>query len=237
MYTYLYFNILVIIFPFLLSFDKRVAFWRKWPYLFISMILGDLIFVTWDSMVTEIGHWSFNEEHLTGIWVFGIPLEELLFFVTVPYACLFTYEVIVYYLKEWKVPFNMYVNLAIAAVLVISAFLFIDQGYTFVVLLYTAGMVVIATFAEGPLLKSRKFWIYTLITIGLFTVFNMILTAIPIVEYSPDHIWGGDGLFNGRFFTIPLEDFFYNFSLLTTYLVFYLFAKKILKRRKAPNEE
>lgn len=237
MYTYLYFNILVIIFPFLLSFDKRVAFWRKWPYLFISMILGDLIFVTWDSMVTDIGHWSFNEDHLTGIWVFGIPLEELLFFVTVPYACLFTYEVIVYYLKEWEVPFNRYVNLAIAAVLVISAFLFIDQGYTFVVLLYTAGMVVLATFAGGPLLRSRKFWIYTLITIGLFTAFNMILTAIPIVEYSPDHIWGGDGLFNGRFFTIPLEDFFYNFSLLTTYLVFYLFAKKILNRRKAPNEQ
>jgi lycopene cyclase domain-containing protein len=237
MYTYLYFNILVIIFPFLLSFDKRVAFWRKWPYLFISIIFGDLIFVTWDSIVTDIGHWSFNEDHLTGIWVFGIPLEELLFFVTVPYACLFTYEVIQYYLREWRVPFNRYVNLALAAVLVIAAFLFMDQGYTFIVLLYTAGMVVIATFAEGPLLKSRKFWIYTLITIGLFTVFNMILTAIPIVEYSPEHIWGGDGLFNGRFFTIPLEDFFYNFSLLTTYLLFYLFAKRIIKRRAAPNEE
>jgi hypothetical protein len=39
-------------------------------------------------------------------------------------------------------------------------------------------------------------------------------------------IWGGDGLWNGRFFTIPLEDFFYNFSMLSFYLLVYRFFKK-----------
>jgi lycopene cyclase domain-containing protein len=230
MYTYLIFNIAVIIFPFILSFDRKVAFWRKWPYLMVSIILGDLIFVTWDSIVTDIGHWSFNEDHLTGIWVFGIPLEEFLFFVTVPYACLFTYEVLKHYIKEWRVPFNRYVYFAGAILLAGTGFLFMDQGYTFIVLIYTAGTVIVASLLAGPLLSSRRFFLYTLITIGLFTVFNMILTGIPVVEYSPRHIWGGDGLFNGRFFTIPLEDFFYNFSLLTTYLLFYLGAKRYLKR-------
>jgi lycopene cyclase domain-containing protein len=129
------------------------------------------------------------------------------------------------------------VNLALAGVLVITAFIFMDQGYTFIVLLYTAIVVSLLSIGKKPLLSSRKFWIYTLITIGLFTAFNMILTAIPIVEYGPEFIWGGDGLFNGRFFTIPLEDFFYNFSMLSTYLLVYIFAKDLFSGRREVDEE
>ncbi len=178
----------------------------------------------------RIGHWSFNKEHLTGIWIFGIPLEEFLFFITVPYACLFTYEVIVHYFKEWKVPFNRFIYIGSAVLIGASAFLFIDQGYTFVVLICTSLMIMIISLPDGSLFTSRRFWIYTMITLVLFTTFNMVLTAIPIVEYSSQHIWGGDGLFNGRFFTIPLEDFFYNFSLLTIYLFIYLLAVRSFKK-------
>ena len=237
MYTYLIFNILIIIFPFLLSFDRRIAFWKKWPYLIFSMIVTDLIFVTWDSIVTGIGHWSFNEDHLTGIWVLGIPMEELMFFITVPYACLFTFEVIISYLKDWKVPFSRVVNFSVAAVLVIGAIIFRDQGYTFIVLLYTALVVILLTLGKEPLISRRKFWIFTAGTIFLFTAFNMVLTAIPVVEYGPEFIWGGDGLFNGRFFTIPLEDFFYNFSMLSTYLLAYKFAKRLFRRKRKEHEE
>lgn len=237
MYTYLIFNILISIFPFILSFDRKVAFWRKWPYLIFSIIVTDLIFVTWDSIVTGIGHWSFNEDHLTGIWVLGIPMEELMFFITVPYACVFTFEVIRAYLKDWEVPFSRPVNFVLAAVLVIMALIFRDQGYTFIVLLYTALVVILLSAGKEPLLSRRKFWIFTLGTILLFTVFNMILTAIPVVEYGPEHIWGGDGLFNGRFFTIPLEDFFYNFSMLSTYLLAYVFAVRHFGKGRRAHEE
>lgn len=78
---------------------------------------------------------------------------------------------------------------------------------------------------------------FTLVTIGLFITFNMVLTAIPVVRYGPEHIWGGDGLFNGRFFTIPLEDFFYNFSMLTWYLLAYLLIIRCIKRRKGISSE
>jgi hypothetical protein len=59
-----------------------------------------------------------------------------------------------------------------------------------------------------------------------FMIFNYLLTSIPIVTYAPNAIWGGDGLWNGRFFTIPIEDFFYNFSMLSFYLLLYLYFKK-----------
>lgn len=237
MYTYLLFNIAVIIFPFLLSFDKKVAFWRKWKFLAISILLTDLIFVTWDSIVTGLGHWSFNEDHLTGLWVFGIPVEELMFFFTVPYACIFTYEVIKHYLKDWEVPFNIWTNITISAILFFTAFIFMDQGYTFIVLIYTAMIIILLSTGKRPLLSRRRFWIYTAITIFLFTIFNMILTWIPVVEYGPEEIWGGDGLWNGRFYTIPLEDFFYNFSMLSTYLLTYNLARRLLGKGRRYNEE
>jgi len=58
----------------------------------------------------------------------------------------------------------------------------------------------------------------------LFFVFNYLLTSIPIVIYNPYAIT------NIRILTIPIEDFFYNFSMLFLYLFFYLKSKKIFSK-------
>jgi hypothetical protein len=86
------------------------------------------------------------------------------------------------------------------------------------------------------MLSSRVFWTFVVVTMGLFVMMNMVLTSLPVVEYNPDAIWGGDGLWNGRFFHIPLEDFFYNLSLLTTFLMAYLMAKRHLTRKRVSSE-
>jgi len=49
---------------------------------------------------------------------------------------------------------------------------------------------------------------------------------LTVVGYNPDAIWGGYGVWNGRFITIPYEDFFYNFSMLSFYLMVYHFFKE-----------
>ena len=36
-------------------------------------------------------HLGFNDAHLSGLGLWGLPLEEWLFFITIPYACVFTY--------------------------------------------------------------------------------------------------------------------------------------------------
>jgi lycopene cyclase domain-containing protein len=60
----------------------------------------------------------------------------------------------------------------------------------------------------------------------LFGIFNHVLTSLPVVSYSPQAITGL------RVGTIPVEDFFYNFSLLSFYLIIYLFAEEKWGRRK-----
>ena len=61
---------------------------------------------------------------------------------------------------------------------------------------------------------------YIIVCTILFAIFNHVLTSLPVVTYSPQAITGI------RAGTIPIEDFFYNFSLLSFYLIIYLFAEK-----------
>ena len=56
-------------------------------------------------------------------------------------------------------------------------------------------------------------------TIG-FLICNGILTAVPVVTYNPSDMLGF------RFFTIPVEDFVYGFSLITSTISIYEFINR-----------
>jgi len=232
MYIYLVLNILIIIFPLLLSFEKRIRFWKNWRALLGSVIPVGIIFIAWDIYATEQGHWSFNEKYLIGLKLFGLPLEEIVFFITVPYACLFTYEALRYYIKEWKVPYKPWPYAMFGIILISAGFAFWHQGYTLLVLIQTGLLLLVMPLIARSILASRTFWAYLLVTMVLFIIFNMVLTAVPIVRYDPDHIWGGDGAWNGRFFTIPLEDFFYSITMLTWCLILYRKIGKAFERKE-----
>jgi len=221
MYLYLFLNILIIIFPFLLSFDKKVRFYRKWKYLLGSILIVGTSFILWDIFATARGHWSFNGRYLVGLEIFGLPIEEMMFFFTVPYACLFTYEALGEHTRDWKVPVMKWPFMITGLAMVAAGLKFWGQEYTAIVLVQAGILTFSLPMVVPELISKRRFWFYILITLGLFVIFNMVLTAIPIVTYGPEHIWGGDGVWNGRFFTIPLEDFIYNISMLTWYLVAY----------------
>jgi lycopene cyclase domain-containing protein len=86
--------------------------------------------------------------------------------------------------------------------------------------LFSAGIVVLgmSLFYSG-IMKRLAFWAYLVSGFLLFILFNYFLTSLPVVIYSPSAVSGV------RFLTIPLEDFFYNFTMMSVYLAFYLWAK------------
>jgi lycopene cyclase domain-containing protein len=63
------------------------------------MAITGLIFLGWDVLFTVKGVWSFNEKYITGFTLFRLPIEEVFFFLTVPFACLFIYYCLKYYFK------------------------------------------------------------------------------------------------------------------------------------------
>ncbi|MEU4674273.1 lycopene cyclase domain-containing protein [Amycolatopsis sp. NPDC023774] len=54
-----------------------------------------LVFLVWDALAIAGGVWDYAPESLTGIRApFGIPLEEVLFFVVIPICGVLTYEAV-----------------------------------------------------------------------------------------------------------------------------------------------
>ena len=224
--NYLLLDILIILFPFLLSFKWKFAYYRYYKALFPAIAIVGIGYIIWDAIVTARGDWWFNYDYLSGISIIGLPLEELLFFIVVPYSCIFIYENLQYFFPDRELPVNRYFYLALILVFFVAGLFFYHQDYTILALMSCAFFFLIALWRFPDILRSRNYWLYIGISMIPFIIFNYLLTSTPIVLYNPVAIWGGDGVWNGRFFTIPLEDFFYNFSMLSFYLLVYRYFRK-----------
>src|SRR5688572_26118814 len=67
------------------------AFWRS---AIAATLLGAALFVLWDASVVG-RHWWFAADRVLGPTCLGLPVEEWLFFVVAPMACLLAWEGIV----------------------------------------------------------------------------------------------------------------------------------------------
>ena len=220
MYIYLYLNLFTLFFPFILSFDKRVHFYTNWKFLFPAMAVNALVFISWDSLFTRLGIWGFNPAYLVGLDLFGLPLEEVLFFVTVPYACVFIYEVLrAYTRRDWLRPYATGLALALIGMLVALGFIFLPRLYTSVTCLFLS--LVLA----GHLWLFRDkvlgwFYLAYLVHLLPFLLVNGVLTALPIVWYNNAYNLGI------RLYTIPVEDTAYSMAMLLLTISVYEFLKQ-----------
>jgi lycopene cyclase domain-containing protein len=220
MSTYLIINILIISVPLILSFDKNLKFYKKVPYVLQSIAFISTAYIVWDVIATKRGDWAFNPDHLVGFYILGLPIEEILFFITVPYSCIFIYETASFYVKEKKFNFNNKLLLIPAILIMILGIIFYDQNYTFTVSIFTGAFFIGAVLFNNSLPNSRNFWITMLISFLPFLIVNYFLTSIPVVTYN-------DAAFSGkRFITIPYEDFLYSFSMISLWILFYDLAKE-----------
>ena len=214
-YTYLLINILTVFFPVILSFDKKVHFYKKWKFILPGLIISGLLYLVWDYIFTVQNVWSFNPMSILGINFFNLPLEEILFFITVPFACIFIYECINTYFNPQISPkigkVISYVLIAFSAVLL---FIYYDRLYS-LINFSTLIIILIFTLVKRIKLDMGKFYIAYLISLIPFYIVNGILTAIPIVLYNNTQNMGL------RIGTIPFEDHFYAMSLILLNLIFF----------------
>ncbi|UCB60141.1 MAG: lycopene cyclase domain-containing protein [Candidatus Bathyarchaeota archaeon] len=221
---YLYLNLLIIAFPLAFSFERRLKFYSKLKPVLIALLSVGCIFVAWDVFATSRSHWAFNPAYVGKAHFLGLPLEEFLFFVTVPYSCLFVFVSIDSFLGDTKL-FSPRKKLfaSIGALVAALSFAFLPMEYTFLAVLSVGLTIFCVSIVNVDIFSSRAYWTYVAVTLVLFLGSNFILTSLPVVEYSSSAIC------NIRFSTIPLEDFLFNFSMLTAYLTVYLWASDLQK--------
>ncbi len=190
-------------------------------FLFSFLIIG-LPFITWDAWAVRAGHWSFNEKFISGIFIGNLALEEVLFFLIVPFTMLAIFLCLKNSkkfeekrpsekLKKAPIIFLLVSALKTVFLLIISSF----SGYTAVVALAFFAVSLTLFMCYKNLLKSKLFWQFQAVLLTLFFIANSFLTALPIIEYGSEYILGI------KIGTIPIEDFFYNFALINAFILTY----------------
>ncbi|KYH43083.1 lycopene cyclase domain-containing protein [Branchiibius sp. NY16-3462-2] len=92
---------LLITLPLEWVFDARV--YRRPRRLLQAVLPVVVIFSVWDLLGIHRDHWSYSQKYTTGILLpFGMPLEELVFFIVIPICGLLTYESVGTVLRQWR---------------------------------------------------------------------------------------------------------------------------------------
>lgn len=197
--------------PLLLSFDKRLQFYKQWKHVVPSILLVALVYIIFDVNYTTRGIWGFNPDYLSGNYLFNLPLEEILFFVVIPYASIFLHESIREYFPKLELPKAINKGWLIALILmnILIAILNADKSYTFYITLKLAVALLLALFLKSNI--TRSFFITFMVILVPFLIVNGILTGSFI---DGEVVWYNNRENLGfRIFTIPVEDFAYAFSM------------------------
>ena len=62
------------------------------------------VFITWDLLATEAGHWRFDPAQTFAARLWGLPLEEYAFFGVIPLAGILTFEAVVAARSRRRIP-------------------------------------------------------------------------------------------------------------------------------------
>jgi lycopene cyclase domain-containing protein len=223
--TYLVVDLATISLPLLFSFNTRLRFYRHWRSFWQACALTVPLFGVWDALFVRFGIWGFSEEHLMGPAIWGLPLEEILFFVCVPYACVFTHFAIgkCWRADHWSGRTGAFTMLFIAA-LFAAAVIAWPRLYSCITFMLLGALLSYFAFVTEPIWLLRAFVSYAVV-FPAFLLVNGILTgsvtSTPVVWYSSSHVLGY------RVGTIPLEDFFYGLLLvLFTIALFERFERR-----------
>ncbi|MGB7784948.1 MAG: lycopene cyclase domain-containing protein [Salinimicrobium sp.] len=225
-YTYLLVDFFTILIPFLFSFHPKLKFYKTWYAFFPAVIISGFIFVIWDMYFTGLGVWGFNERYLTGIEIGNLPLEEVLFFFCIPYACIFTFHCLDLFLKGLKnAIFETSFTVILALLLFASGAYFFGRAYTASTFFSFGILLLLTRFVFKVNWLNRFFFIYGILLLPFFIV-NGILTGTGIEEQV---VWYNPSEFMGfRILTVPVEDIFYGAGLILLNLLIY---KYILARK------
>ena len=185
-----------------------------------------LIFIPWDIVFTQNGIWGFNPEYFLGVTLFHLPIEEWLFFICIPYACVFTHYALLYYFPNMKL--SLKTSKIISYILLLSlamiSIINYDKWYT-VINFALAAVLILIVYNKNLKLLSTYYLTFLIMLIPFFII-NGILTGSYIEN---EVVWYNNAEnLNIRLFTIPIEDTIYAFSL----ILLNLFITQFIEEKK-----
>lgn len=224
-HLYFVLNLASLSIPFLFSFHPKLQFYKLWKYFFPATLIMMVFFVSWDIIFTHFGIWGFNESYLSGFELANLPIEEWLFFICIPYACLFTIYSFKNLLPNFRFSDNTtaIVYFTLQTIMIATLLYNYNKWYTAVNFAYA---ILLLAWIFNYERKSLNIFlpVFAILLIPFFIV-NGFLTGSWINEQV---VWYNDIENLGiRIGTVPIEDSIYALTMLLT--VFILMEK--LKER------
>jgi lycopene cyclase domain-containing protein len=222
-YTYLFVNTFTLLFPFIFSWTKKFDFKVYWKEFFTVNLCIAAIYILWDVLYTHLGVWGFDTKYTIGFQILNLPIEETLFFLCIPYACVFTYYCFRKYVFD-RIKIRMDFMWLVSS---ISFFIFgiyhYEKLYTSAAFI-SSGLTCLIAYRMKQI-SFFHFLIFYLIILIPFFICNGILTGSflhrVVVFYNDNENLGI------RLLTIPFEDIFYGLGLLMLNIMgFEYFLKK-----------
>lgn len=231
---YLLVNVGCISIPLIASFHAKTPFYKEWRHTVPAIFITAALFIIWDIYFIHLGVWRFNPRYILGMYIVNLPLEEVAFFIAIPYACLFVF----YCMTRFKKPkSNKAINtltLIIAAAAALTAFDQYKLIYTSSTLLLVSILLIIFfTYGRSHL---TNFWVAFALSLIPFVFANGLLTGSWIRE--PVVIYNDSYNLKVRLMTIPVEDIGYGMAFQLLNAILFVFfrsghiASKIRMRNK-----
>jgi lycopene cyclase domain-containing protein len=215
---YLLFNLFIFFSSTLGASLYRNTHWPRLKPAACSIAVFAGIFLFWDVLVTNFW-WSFNQKYILGLMLGSLPIEEVLFFFSVPWSCLILW-VNIKKRVVGKVSFPLEQFCLSTAMVVGGASLLAQWWYTLAV--SVAGVLLLLfSLWNKQWLRQRSVLAFSAMCVGLTLIFNGYLTARPVVLYN------SEVKSNINLYTIPLEDVIYGLILvLATSMLYDFFESK-----------
>ncbi len=219
-FTYLIINLASFVVPFIYSFHPKLKFNLNFRFFWPATLIVAAFFIIWDMVFTELKIWSFNPKYVTGINFFNLPIEEVLFFICIPFACVFTYHCIVkLFIRDNLYFFESTLTPIFILLMLFMATININRLYTSVTFTFLSGALFFIKYLAKAKWLSNFYIVYAVLIIP-FLIVNGILTGSwleePVVLYNDKENMGI------RIFTIPFEDIFYGMLLILLNVALYL---------------
>lgn len=223
-YSYLIIDLGAILVPFIYSFHPKIKFYKSWKAFWLAAIITAIPFILWDMVYTKLGVWGFNPIHITGIHFFNLPIEELLFFICIPYACIFTWTWLQNLITKERVKgIEPFITILLVSFLLMGAVFFYPRLYTSLTFSALALAILFLKYILKVDWLSQFYFTYLILLIP-FTIVNGLLTGTgfesPIVWYDNSQNM------SIRLLTIPVEDIFYGMLLIMINVFLYEFFKR-----------
>jgi len=224
-YLYLILTLGSLSIPLLYSiFEKKFHFIQYAKSAVISIIIVAIPFLIWDALFTKFGIWGFNNTYHLPISILGMPIEEWLFFFCIPYACLFTHEVLTYYLPNAKLSKAATVISGTLIAILVFVLLLFNFGKWYTTINFILFLILLSYSLLKHLKVLQRYFLSFIIILIPFLLVNGVLTGSfidePVVWYNNNENLGF------RIFTIPFEDVFYAFTLLFSIQLIFNFLKQ-----------